>query len=400
MREGEIEETRIPRNPLDVLAQQIVAISADEEIAVDDLHELVRGAYPFKDLSRTQLENVLDMLAGRYPSDEFAELRPRIVWDRTGGVIRARDGARRLAVTNAGTIPDRGLFGVFLVDGGGRVGELDEEMVYEARAGQTFLLGASTWRIEEITRDRVLVSPAPGLPGAVPFWKGEGVGRPYELGEKIGAASRELSALSDDAGGERLRGEFLLDERAANNLLTFLRDQADATGAVPSDRTIVVERFRDEIGDWRVCILTPFGGRVHAPWAMAIAARLRESLGIDAQSIWSDDGIALHFPDADAPPPTERSDARSRRGRGPRRRRARRDRALRRALPRERRPLAADPAPAAGPAHAALAAAAQGAVAAAGGAPLRLLPGRARDLPRVPAGRLRPARAAHAAPRA
>src|SRR5207237_9194660 len=179
---GEIEETVIPRNPLDVLAQQIVAIAADEEISVDDLHELVRAAYPFADLSRAQLENVLDMLAGRYPSDEFAELRPRIVWDRTGGVIRGRSGARRLAVTNAGTIPDRGLFGVHLLDGGGRVGELDEEMVYEARAGQTFLLGASTWRIEEITRDRVLVSPAPGVPGLVPFWKGEGVGRPFELG--------------------------------------------------------------------------------------------------------------------------------------------------------------------------------------------------------------------------
>ncbi len=192
MRDGAIEETSILRNPLDVLAQQIVAIAADDEIEVDDLHRLVRGAYNFSDLSREQLENVLDMLAGRYPSDEFAELRPRIVWDRTAGVIRGRTGARRLAVTNAGTIPDRGLFGVHLVDGGGRVGELDEEMVYEARQGQTFLLGASSWRIEEITRDRVLVSPAPGVPGAVPFWKGEGVGRPYELGEKIGAASREL----------------------------------------------------------------------------------------------------------------------------------------------------------------------------------------------------------------
>ena len=193
MREGAIEETAIPRNPLDVLAQQVVAICADEEIAVDDLHRLVRGAYPFADLTRQQLENVLDMLAGRYPSDEFAELRPRIVWDRTAGVIRGRTGARRLAVTNAGTIPDRGLYGVFQVDGGGRVGELDEEMVYEAREGQTFMLGASTWRIEEITRDRVLVSPAPGVPGAVPFWKGEGVGRPYELGRRIGGASRELS---------------------------------------------------------------------------------------------------------------------------------------------------------------------------------------------------------------
>jgi ATP-dependent Lhr-like helicase len=305
MREGLIEETKIPTNPLDVLAQQVVAISADSEISVDDLHTLVRRAYPFKDLSRAQLENVLDMLAGRYPSDEFAELRPRIVWDRTGGVIRARDGARRLAVTNAGTIPDRGLFGVFLVDGGGRVGELDEEMVYEARAGQTFLLGASTWRIEEITRDRVLVTPAPGLPGAVPFWKGEGVGRPFELGQKIGAASRELMAASEAKARTRLRDEFHLEERAANNLLAYVREQEKATGVVPSDRTVVVERFRDEIGDWRVCILTPFGGRVHAPWAMAIAARLRESLGLEAQSIWSDDGIALHFPEADAPPPTE-----------------------------------------------------------------------------------------------
>ncbi len=302
---GEIEETQIPRNPLDVLAQHVVAICAEEEIEVGELHDLVRGAYPFADLSRVQLENVLDMLSGRYPSDEFAELRPRIVWDRTAGVVRGRSGARRLAVTNAGTIPDRGLFGVHLVDGGGRVGELDEEMVYEARAGQTFLLGASTWRIEEITRDRVLVSPAPGVPGAVPFWKGEGVGRPYELGEAIGRASRELAALSDDDALDRLQRRHRLDERAARNLLGFLREQEAATGAVPSDRTIVVERFRDEIGDWRLCILTPFGARVHAPWAMAIGARLHEGLGIDAQSIWSDDGIALHLPDADAPPPTE-----------------------------------------------------------------------------------------------
>jgi ATP-dependent Lhr-like helicase len=305
MLDGAIEETKIPRNPLDVLAQQIVAICADEEIRVDELHELVRGAYPFADLSRVQLENVLDMLDGRYPSDEFAELRARVVWDRTAGVVKGRQGARRLAVTNAGTIPDRGLFGVHLVDGGGRVGELDEEMVYEARAGQTFLLGASTWRIEEITRDRVLVSPAPGVPGAVPFWKGEGVGRPYELGEAIGATSRELVALSDEKGLARLQAEHMLDERAATNLLTFLREQEGATGAVPSDRTIVVERFRDEIGDWRLCILTPFGGRVHAPWALALGARLRASLGLETQAIWSDDGIAIHLPDADAPPPVD-----------------------------------------------------------------------------------------------
>jgi ATP-dependent Lhr-like helicase len=305
MKSGAIEETVIPRNPIDVLAQQIVAIAADAEISVDELHDLVRGAYNFADLSRIQLENVLDMLAGRYPSDEFAELRPRIVWDRTAGVIRGRSGARQLAVTNAGTIPDRGLFGVHLVDGGGRVGELDEEMVYEARAGQTFLLGASTWRIEEITRDRVLVSPAPGVPGLIPFWKGEGPGRPYELGEAIGKASRELAALPEKKALERLTEQHSLDEQAAQNLITFLNDQQDATGAVPSDRTVVVERFRDEIGDWRVCILTPFGARVHAPWSMAVGVRLRDALGLEVQSLWSDDGIAIHLPDADAPPPTE-----------------------------------------------------------------------------------------------
>ncbi|MDX6516408.1 MAG: ATP-dependent helicase Lhr and Lhr-like helicase, partial [Gaiellaceae bacterium] len=305
MEEGLIEETVIPRNPLDVLAQQIVAICADEDVSVDDLLALVHRAYPFRDLSRVQLENVLDMLAGRYPSDEFAELRPRIVWDRTANVVRGREGARRLAVTNAGTIPDRGLFAVQLVGGGGRVGELDEEMVYEARAGQVIQLGASTWRIEEITRDRVLVSPAPGIPGAVPFWKGEGVGRPVELGAAIGRAARELAALPEEKALARLRTENRCDERAAANLLQFLRDQEAATGVVPSDRTIVVERFRDEIGDWRVVILTPFGARVHAPWALALGARLRTTLGLDAQAIWSDDGIALHLPEVDTPPTLE-----------------------------------------------------------------------------------------------
>src|SRR5437899_5430149 len=300
MRAGLIEETQIPRNPLDVLAQHIVAICADDEIEVAELHRLVRRAYPFADLSRAQLENVLDMLAGRYPSDEFAELRPRIVWDRTAGVVRGRPGARRLAITNAGTIPDRGLFGVFIAgsEPPSRVGELDEEMVYEARAGQVIVLGASSWRIEEITRDRVLVSPAPGVPGAVPFWKGEGIGRPYELGEAIGRFARELLAQAEPKVPD-------LDERAERNLVAFLREQEKATGALPSDRTVVVERFRDEIGDWRVCILTPFGARVHAPWAMAVGARLRESLGLEVQSIWSDDGIAFHLPDADVPPPTE-----------------------------------------------------------------------------------------------
>ena len=295
MRDGDIEPTVVPRNPLDVLAQQIVAMAAaGEELKVPALHETVRRAYPFAELSRELLENVLDMLDGRYPSEEFAELRPRIVWDRVEDTIRARKGALQLAVTNAGTIPDRGLYGVHLPDGR-RVGELDEEMVYEARPGQTFLLGASTWRIEEITRDRVIVTPAPGAPGAVPFWKGDGIGRPKELGLAIGAFARE----SVDRDPEELAGEYDLDERAARNLSAFLREQREATRVVPSDRTIVVERFRDEIGDWRLCVLSPFGGRVHSAWALALSARIRDETGLESDAIWSDDGIIVHLPDAD-----------------------------------------------------------------------------------------------------
>lgn len=305
MRDGEIEHTTIPRLPLDVLAQQLVAISVDGSWTVEELLEVARGAYPFAELSREQLENVLDMLAGRYPSDEFAELRPRVVWDRVAGTVRARPGARQLAVQNAGTIPDRGLYGVYLADGSSRVGELDEEMVYEARAGQTFLLGASTWRIEEITRDRVLVSPAPGVPGAVPFWRGEGVGRPAELGAAVGRTARELVSANRDTAIARLRKDSRFDERAAANLVQYLHDQAAATGTVPSDRAVVVERFRDEIGDWRLCVLSPFGARVHAPWAMALGVRIRETMGQEAHGIWTDDGIAIHLPEADVAPSAE-----------------------------------------------------------------------------------------------
>ena len=298
MRDGDIEPTVVPRNPLDVLAQQIVAMTATgDELKVPALHETIRRAYPFSDLSRELLDSVLDMLDGRYPSEEFAELRPRIVWDRVEDTIRARKGALQLAVTNAGTIPDRGLYGVHLPDGR-RVGELDEEMVYEARPGQTFLLGASTWRIEEITRDRVIVTPAPGAPGAVPFWKGDGIGRPKELGAAIGAFARE----SVDRDPEELAAEYDLDERAARNLSAFLREQRDATRVVPSDRTIVIERFRDEIGDWRLCVLSPFGGRVHSAWALALSARIRDEHGLESDAIWSDDGIIVHLPDADEPP--------------------------------------------------------------------------------------------------
>jgi ATP-dependent Lhr-like helicase len=300
MREGEIEETTIPQNPLDVLAQHLVSMAALDEWRVDDVERLVTATEPFHELSREQLENVLDMLDGRYPSDRFAELRPRIVWDRTHGTIHGRKGARTLVVTNAGTIPDRGLYGVHLPDGR-RVGELDEEMVYEARPGQTFLLGATTWRIEEITRDRVIVTPAPGAPGAVPFWKGDGIGRPAELGEAIGAFARE--AVSREPA--ELAAEYDLDERAANNLVTYLREQQAATRVVPSDQTIVVERFRDEIGDWRLCILSPYGGRVHAAWGLALAGKIRAERDLEADAIWSDDGIVIHLPDADEPPPAD-----------------------------------------------------------------------------------------------
>jgi len=304
MREGEIETTVVPRNALDVLAQQIVAIAAaapeDRPVPVDQLHAQIARTHSYATLSRTQLENVLDMLDGRYPSSEFSELRPRIVWDRVGGVIRARPGARQLAITNAGTIPDRGLYAVTLPDGR-RVGELDEEMVYEARPGQTFLLGASTWRIEEITRDRVIVSPAPGLPGAVPFWKGDGVGRPKELGEAIGAFSRWAVEQQPAV----LEQDYDLDRRAASNLVEFLREQQAATRVVPSDRAVVIERFRDEIGDWRMCVLSPFGGRLHAAWGLALSARIREELGLESDAIWSDDGIIVHLPDADEPPGAE-----------------------------------------------------------------------------------------------
>ncbi|MGK2937588.1 MAG: Lhr family helicase [Solirubrobacteraceae bacterium] len=306
MREGRIEPTVVPRNPIDVLAQQIVAICAAAEldgassVSVDDLFALITRTYTFAELSRPLLENVLDMLDGRYPSQEFGELRARIVWDRVADTIRARKGARQLAIANAGTIPDRGLYAVTLPDGR-RVGELDEEMVYEARAGQTFLLGASTWRIEEIGRDKVIVTPAPGAPGAVPFWRGDSVSRPRELGEAIGAFSRW--AVEQDAA--TIQRDYDLDDLAAKNLLEYLREQQDATRVLPSDRTVVVERFRDEIGDWRVCVLTPFGGRVHAAWSLAISARIRDEIGLESDAIYSDDGIIVHLPDADEPPGAE-----------------------------------------------------------------------------------------------
>jgi ATP-dependent Lhr-like helicase len=368
MHEGAIESTRFPRNPLDVLAQQIVAIvahppfkagsrdqgsgirgakkrarakfsdvgapgldfetgvrtnsansansanlantansanPAPPEVSVDFLFDLVRRAAPFGALTRSSFEGVLDLLSGRYPSDEFAELRPRLTWDRVRNVVTARDGAARLAILNAGSIPDRGLYGVFLAYNDGkpvRVGELDEEMVFESHTNETFILGASTWRIVDITHDRVLVVPAPGEPGKMPFWKGDGPGRPLEFGRRIGALVRELRALPKPAALTRLIAEHDLDPGAAENLLQFIADQEAATGQVPDDRTIVIERCRDELGDWRVCVLTPFGSRIHTPWAMAVTARIRAAGGPEVETLWSDDGFVLRFPDTDEPP--------------------------------------------------------------------------------------------------
>jgi ATP-dependent Lhr-like helicase len=298
---GQIEALRVPANPLDVLAQQVVAMCALDDWTVDDLLALAHRTASWATLTRPVLESVLDMLSGRYPSDEFAELRARITWDRLTGVLSGRRGAQRLAVTSGGTIPDRGLYAVFLATGEGpgrRVGELDEEMVYESRVGDLFTLGTSTWRIEDITHDRVLVTPAPGLPGRLPFWKGDSLGRPAELGRAVGAFLREVGALTGERARARV-GAAGLDAWATDNLLTYLREQREATGHLPDDRTLVVERFRDELGDWRVAIHSPFGAQVHAPWALAVSARMRERFGVDVQAMHGDDGIVLRLPDVE-----------------------------------------------------------------------------------------------------
>jgi ATP-dependent Lhr-like helicase len=315
MRRGEVEPLRVPSNPLDVLAQQIVAAAAVDPWPVAALEAWVRRAASFRDLSREVLHGVLDMLAGRYPSTDFAELQPRIVWDRERDCIEARKGAGRLSILSGGTIPDRGLYGVHLGAQGPRIGELDEEMVNETRPGETLTLGASSWRVVEITRDRVVVAPAPGEVGKLPFWKGEGPGRPVELGRALGAFVRELGERCRGPGGlhaRRAEGEAWLreahglDEFAARNLVDLLVEQSEATGSLPTDRAITIERFRDELGDWRVCILSPFGARVHGPWALAIEAALATRSGFEAQVLWNDDGIVLRLADADEPPERER----------------------------------------------------------------------------------------------
>ncbi|MEM8680777.1 MAG: DEAD/DEAH box helicase, partial [Planctomycetota bacterium] len=307
MHAGQVEQVFYPRNPLDVLAQQLVAMVALEPRSIDDLFDIVRRAAPFTELTRNLFESVLDLLAGRYPSNEFAELRPRINWDRGSGLISPRKGSQRIAITNGGTIPDRGLYGVFLVTGEdkapNRVGELDEEMVFETRPGDVFLLGATAWRAIDITHDRVLVEPAPGEPGRMPFWRGDGPGRPLEFGQAIGKLTAELAGADRSTAESRLVSDHGLEQRAAWNLMNYIDEQSEATGEVPSDRTVVIERFVDEIGDWRVVVMTPFGSRIHAPWATAVITRLREEIVGEIDMMWSDDGMVFRIPrtDADAP---------------------------------------------------------------------------------------------------
>ena len=341
MQRGAIESMQLPENPLDVLAQQIVAMCCGREWTVEAILTLVRRARPYRGLSGNLLASVLDMLVGRFPSEEFADLRPRLSWDRSRDVLTARRGADFLVRMNAGTIPDRGMFTVHLGPEGPRVGELDEEMVYESRAGDTFLLGASAWRVTEITRDRVIVRPAPGEPGRMPFWHGEGPGRPLELGRALGAFVRELGGREGDAARRWLEREAPLDLHAVSNLCAYVEEQRDATGVLPTDRTVTVERFRDEVGDWRVCILTPFGARIHAPWAMALERQVGRRFGFEVQTLHTDDGLALRFADTDVLPAGREFSARSRRGRGPGGRAGRVLADVREPVPRERRPRAA-----------------------------------------------------------
>ncbi|MDQ3157850.1 MAG: ATP-dependent helicase [Actinomycetota bacterium] len=308
MQAGQIELLSVPRNPLDILAQQTIAAAALDELDVETWFETVRRCAPFATLPRSAFDATLDLLAGRYPSDQFAELRPRVVWDREAGTLTGRPGAQRLAVTSGGTIPDRGMFAVTLAEGsdqaGGsrRVGELDEEMVYETRINDVFALGATSWRVQEITHDRVIVTPAYGQPGRLPFWRGDGIGRPAELGEAIGAFVRTMTGASEADARERA-GRAGLDDKAVDNLLAFLSDQQLATGHVPSDKTLVLERFRDELGDWRLVLHSPYGRRVHAPWALAVGTRIAERYGIDGSVVDGDDGIVARIPDTEAEPP-------------------------------------------------------------------------------------------------
>ncbi|MEX1365972.1 MAG: crosslink repair DNA glycosylase YcaQ family protein, partial [Nannocystaceae bacterium] len=302
MRKGAIESLRVPHNPLDVLAQQVVAMCSVDTWTLAELERVVRRSASFAQLPRDAFIGVLDMLSGRYPSGAFADLRPRITWNRDTDELEGRRGSKMLSLVSGGTIPNRGTYGMFLGEGGPRVGELDEEMVHETLPGQNIMLGASTWRVEQITRDRVLVSPAPGEPGRLPFWRGEGPGRPIELGRALGAFTRELGGREPEEAKTWLQHDYGLDELAAGNLVQYVQEQREATGVLPTDRAVTIERFRDELGDWRICILSPMGARVHAPWALALQTRLEAQFGFEVQALWSDDGIVVRLVEIDELP--------------------------------------------------------------------------------------------------
>ncbi|MCH2109136.1 MAG: DEAD/DEAH box helicase [Polyangiaceae bacterium] len=308
MLDGAIEESHYPRNPVDVLAQQVVAMVSVKNIDVDDLFAIVQRSAPFEKLPKQSYLDVLDMLSGRYPSDDFSELKPRITWDRLSGELSPRAGAGRIAIINGGTIPERGLYGVFLSPstspGSRRVGELDEEMVFESKVGDVILLGASSWRIEEITHDRVIVSPAPGEPGRLPFWHGDGRGRPLEFGRLIGQFIAKVATLPFPAALKHLTQEYCLEDDAARQLIRYLDDQV-REGALVTDKQIVIERFTDDIGDRRTCVLSPFGAKVHAPWAMAVRGALVEERGLDIDVTWTDDGLVFRMTPGDAEPALE-----------------------------------------------------------------------------------------------
>ncbi|MBP9086024.1 MAG: DEAD/DEAH box helicase [Kofleriaceae bacterium] len=298
MRAGEIESIRYLRNPLDVLAQQLVAMVSLENWHVDTLFQTVTACASFAELPRAHFDATIDMLSGCYALEELADTRPRMTYNRSTGIVQAREGAKRVAIANAGTIPDRGLFAVYLANaaaGKGRIGELDEEMVFESKVGDRFTLGASTWRIEAITFDRVIVTPAPGEPGRMPFWRGENAMRPIEFGQRMGVTLGRLTELTGDAARAYAQADLQLDASVADALIEYVNEQA-ARSAVPTDRRIVVEPSRDEFGDWRICVLSPLGAKVLAPWAIVAQAQGRAALGVDLDVLWTNDGFVVRVP--------------------------------------------------------------------------------------------------------
>jgi ATP-dependent Lhr-like helicase len=313
MAAGRVEEIRVPINCLDVLAQQLVACAAMDDWSVPDLYALVRRAYPYRDLSPHAFETTLEMISGRYrlaenstnrsqnTKEQLAALQPRVSWDRVHNHLLALPGSQHMALVNGGTIPDTGQYAAY-ASNGARIGELDEEFIYERRVGDTFLLGTNAWRLERIEADRVFVTPAEGVPAMAPFWKGENTGRSYDLGRAIGAFLRELAERIDQVGClDWLEREFYLDRNAARNLRYHVERQLRVAGCLPTDRTLVIEASRDQLGDWQVILLSPLGHRLHLSLRLALEGRLRERLGYQPQCLHHNDGILIRLTDTDEP---------------------------------------------------------------------------------------------------